>query len=226
MAVETTRFQDLFRHANNPIKLWDERAKIPGLKSVMSLGKSEQVLEHETQITRDRLFLELGDLKTKSVLEIGTGIGRFTGGLAGRALRAVSIDLSQGMIERAGQTVSSKVSLMRAAGQNLPFKDESFDTAFEVTVLIHILDDDIFRRFIAEAMRVLNPGGKIVFCDPIAQNQSVQMHPYLKHRTVNEYEDAAGLVLEDRGELSFSTNSVRFLIGTKPADSGQSVTVK
>jgi len=226
MAVESQTYAYLFDFAEDPIGLWDARAKIPGLKSVMSLGKSEQVLENETQITRDRLFLELGDLTTKSVLEIGTGIGRFTGDLGNRASRAVSVDFSRKMLERATQTNLNGALLLQAAGQNLPFRDESFSTVFESTVLIHALDDDIFKRFIEESMRVLKPGGQIVFCDPIAQKESVQKHPYLKYRTASEYQSAAGIVIEDRGALQLSTNSVNFLVGIKPSEPRQIPTIK
>lgn len=218
MAVESGQYAHLFGLAKHPISLWNERAKIPGLQSVMSLGKSEQVLEEEARITRDRLFLELGDLRTKSVLEVGTGIGRFTGDLAERASRVVSIDLSREMLKRAMQTNLDGAFLLQAAGQNLPLRDGSFDSVLESTVLIHIVDDDIFEILIAESMRVLKPGGQIVFCDPIASEKSVQKHPYLKHRVFSEYQDAAGVPLEDRGELKLSTNSVHFLIGTKPCN--------
>lgn len=224
MAIEQGQYTHLFDLAKTPIELWDERAKIPGLKSVMSLGKSEATLEVETQVTKNRLFTELGDVHTKAVLEIGTGIGRFTDELIQNTAFIASVDISRNMLKRSKQN-SNKSHLLQAAGQNLPLQDAIFDTVFEATVLIHILDDEVFRQFIAESMRVLKPGGQILFCDPMAQEQSIQKHPYLKHRTISDYQNAAGIPLENRGSLDLSTNSLTFLVGTKPSLT-KSTTVK
>lgn len=71
-----------FFSMENPRDLWNARAEIPGLRSVMSITGNESLCKDETKLMQLRILEELGDLKNKVVLEIGTGIGRFTGMLA------------------------------------------------------------------------------------------------------------------------------------------------
>lgn len=212
---ESSRFGYLFDLAGNPKALWDARAEIPGFGSVMSLGKTEETCKEETERSRTHLYLELGNISDKKVLEIGTGIGRFTNGLSERALSVVSVDISRKMLNRAAVDRRGNVELIQAVGQNLPLKDGRFDIVFESTVLIH-LNDEEFKGFTNETMRVLKPGGKLIFYGPIAIDKTVQIHPYLKHRTTNDYEQATGVSLEDRGSVLLSNVECQLLIGEKP----------
>lgn len=214
--TEVSDYGYLFEFADDSVRLWNERAGIPGLGSVMSLGKPEDVYLRETQQTKAGLYEELGDLSEKSVLEIGTGIGRFTSDLAAASARLVSVDLSRKMLERARKLDLRSASLIQAVGQKLPLKDNSFDVVFESTVLIHVTDDDVFDEFIGEAMRVLKPNGTILFCGPISKDEPVQKHPYLRYRAVSDYENACGITLLDNRAVNLTANEVHFLSGIKP----------
>ena len=81
---------------------------------------------------------------------------------------------------------------------------------------IHITDDSDFDQFAGEAMRVLKPNGTILFCNPIAESGSIQKHPYLKHRSVEVYEKASGISLQENHVVQLLNNSVHFLVGVKP----------
>jgi len=65
-------------------------------------------------------------------------------------------------------------------------------------------------------MRVLKPGGTIVFYGFLAKDHSIQIHPYLKHRTISEHEQAVGVPLENRGSVDLSNGAYHLLIGEKP----------
>lgn len=176
----------------DPFNVWDQRAKIPGLRSVMSLGLNETraQIESEKLIAAVFSFLE-SDLFGKDVLELGTGIGRFTKKLSQQSSSLTTIDLSQLMLNRARLNCNGAQNLnfVRASGDHIPIPDNTFDWVFEVTVLEHMPDVQ-FGEILAEAKRVLKPEGKVFLCGPIAPNERQQIHQYAVHRKLEEYQQA------------------------------------
>lgn len=77
------------------------------------------------------------------------------------------IDLSPGMIDiartRAGE-LGREVALQVGDAERLPFADESFDTVVTTLSLCTIPDD---RQAIAEAFRVLRPGGRFLLMEHV-----------------------------------------------------------
>ncbi len=83
--------------------------------------------------TETRYLRRFADFAGQRVLEVGCGDGRLTWRYANAARRVTGIDLHAdelrvAMIERSAD-LSQKVSLARADGIHLPFKDGSFDLA-------------------------------------------------------------------------------------------------
>ncbi len=103
-------------------------------------------------------------------LEIGCGPGLLTCELArevGGSGRIVAIDASTDMIAatrgRADhERLSDRVRLVHADAAALPFSRESFD--FVVVVQVYLFVDDIAAA-LADAARVLRPGGRLVVVD-------------------------------------------------------------
>jgi len=85
-------------------------------------------------------------------LEIGAGSGRFTAPLD----IAMGIDPSKNMLELARKRGVNAVS---GTGEELPFKDATFDYVAIIVTLCFVQDPE---KVIAESVRVLKPGGKIV----------------------------------------------------------------
>jgi ubiquinone/menaquinone biosynthesis C-methylase UbiE len=101
-----------------------------------------------------------------SALEIGAGTGYFTLNLmlAGLIREAVATDISHGMLATLSDSARSlglEVRTVRTEAERLPFPDESFDLVFGHAVLHHLPDLD---ASFAEFVRVLRPGGTVVFC--------------------------------------------------------------
>jgi SAM-dependent methyltransferase len=107
-------------------------------------------------IDRIELDAALRWARGADVLEVGCGTGRILEGLAGAARRAVGVDLSAGMLERARER---ELSVLRGTATELPLRDESFDLVCSFKVLAHV--PDLGRAF-AEMSRVLRPGGRLV----------------------------------------------------------------
>ena len=105
---------------------------------------------------------EIGDL-----LDLGTGSGRMLILLGERVRRAVGIDLSREMlsvaranIERAG--MQRRCQVRQGDLYQLPLPGNSFDVALVHHVLHHLEDP---ASAIAEAARVLRPGGRLIVAD-------------------------------------------------------------
>lgn len=93
------------------------------------------------------------------VLELGAGSSP-RGGLLGDS-EAVACDLSLPML--AARNAYPALCRVVADGQHLPLAGSSFDGVFSINVLEHVPDP---ARFVAEAGRVLKPGGTLLCVTP------------------------------------------------------------
>lgn len=99
------------------------------------------------------------------VLEIGAGIGRLLVPLEDRFDELVGVDIAPGMIDLSHDYLVGhpKVKVLVNDGASLPFEDKSFDVVFSYITFQHIPDRAIVERYIADAHRVLKPGGTFRF---------------------------------------------------------------
>ncbi len=111
------------------------------------------------------------------VLEIAVGTGRNLPSYP-RDVRLTGIDVSPAMLaiaRRRAQELDRPVDLRVGDAQALPFPDARFDTVVSTLALCTIPDD---RRAVAEARRVLRPGGHLLLlehvCSPIRPVRAVQ----------------------------------------------------
>lgn len=91
------------------------------------------------------------------ILEAGCGTGRWLSELFPLAGQICGLDLSAGMLQQARQR-GPHVQLVCGSAARLPFPTASFDLIYCVNALHHF---DQPERFIAEARRLLRPGGAL-----------------------------------------------------------------
>ncbi len=113
----------------------------------------------------------LGDISGKKVLEIGCGHGAITAWLALKGASVTARDVSPGMIEVAGRVarrlrVEDRIAFDAGPGESLPYDGDSFDAVFGHDVLHHL---DL-KPAAREIRRVLRPGGRAVFAEPLGHN--------------------------------------------------------
>ncbi len=99
-----------------------------------------------------------------SVLELGAGTGANLRHY-GAAATVVATEPSAPMLERlrgAATSAPIAVEVVDAPGESLPFDDESFDAVVATLVLCSV--DDVAAT-LAEARRVLRPGGRLHFLE-------------------------------------------------------------
>lgn len=105
------------------------------------------------------------DLPTGTVaLEVGCGTGVVTRAIAqlSSVEVAIGIDPSPVFVERAQELSEGRVSFRVGDGQALDFGDGEFDLVVLHTTLCHVPDP---ARALAEAVRVLKPGGVLAIFD-------------------------------------------------------------
>jgi demethylmenaquinone methyltransferase / 2-methoxy-6-polyprenyl-1,4-benzoquinol methylase len=113
------------------------------------------------QAWRRRAVAALGELRGRAVLDLCAGTLDLAQLLDAQGARVTACDFSQEMLDR-GRPKAPTVELVCADALNLPFFDGQFDGAI-CGFGLRNLDDP--RRGLAEARRVLRPGGRLVVLD-------------------------------------------------------------
>lgn len=129
----------------------------------------------------ERVIEELADradvTRSSIVLDVGTGTGFVTAGLAPRVARVVAVDQAPAMLEVAhrnlGELGITNVELREADIARLPLTTDSVDAAVANMVLHHAVSLEVVLR---EMARVTKPGGWVAVTDAVE-------HPYEWMRT-------------------------------------------
>ena len=119
------------------------------------------------------VFSLLADVKGRTVLDLGCGMGTFTLEAAQRGARAVGFDMMPTALSaarRVGQ--EEKVESARfvlADVARLPVRTSSADVVLAADLTEH-LDENTLSRMLAEAVRVLRGNGRLVLYTPEASH--------------------------------------------------------
>jgi demethylmenaquinone methyltransferase/2-methoxy-6-polyprenyl-1,4-benzoquinol methylase len=132
-------------------------AKYDFLNHFLSLGIDK--------LWRKRAVRELKSLKPKRILDIATGTGDFAlEALKINPQNVIGVDISEGMLKVGMEKMKAKqvdhiISLRLGDSENLPFDANTFDA---ITVGFGVRNFENLKKGLAEMIRVLKPGGKVV----------------------------------------------------------------
>jgi len=162
-------------------------------------------------VTRD---VELG----KEMLEIGPGPGAATEWLRHRVARLTAVEVDEAAAAiLAGRYAGTNVEIVTGSAADLPYPDGSFDSVGSFTMLHHVPTVTLQNKILAEAFRVLRPGGVLIGSDSMA---STGLHDFHEGDTYNPVEPAS--LLPRLQTLGFGAvtvivdDSVKF-VARKPA---------
>ncbi len=107
-------------------------------------------------------------LTGRDILDVGCGNGRWLRDLVrwgAEPARVTGVDALEDRIVEARTLLPASVTLRHADAGALPFPDASFDIVIQCMMMSSVLDAGIRRRIAAEMVRVLKPGGFILWQD-------------------------------------------------------------
>lgn len=129
-------------------------------------------------------MVALGDVAGRHVLDYGCGAGGTTAQLLAQGARVTGFDISLTRLREAqGRVAGGATGLLQCAAEMLPFQDGAFDAVFGKQILHHL---DLAVA-IPEIARVLRPGGRAVFLEPLIHNPILEgyrrLTPHLRSPT-------------------------------------------
>ncbi len=136
---------------------WDETGLLHGLGVLLNPVRVPFVVG----VLREKL-----GRGTHRVLDLGAGGGILAETIDGAGFSTVALDPSLLSLQAGkdhGASAGSTVSYIGGTGERLPFADASFDAVVCMEVLEHVDDAG---AVVAEAGRVLRPGGVFVYAGP------------------------------------------------------------
>jgi SAM-dependent methyltransferase len=150
-------------HAHARPHLDDADIIIPGDVTFESFAREKTLLRRMPDF--------IGPVAGRRVLEYGCGLGELTVLLARSGAHVTTFDLSADSLEVARRRaelngVADRIQFVEASGEELPFADGSFEIAVGKAILHH-LEPAIAAP---ELARILQPGGRAAFSEPLGIN--------------------------------------------------------
>ncbi len=135
----------------------------------------KEFFEASTAPENRYILSQIGDLNDKQMLDLGTGPGEASLYFREKKACVTSFDLSIEMLKYAqnqAQKRSLQLALVGGDAAQLPFGSNVFDIVYGANILHHVP----YRLVISEVQRVLKPGGKAYFIEPLIYNPAIKIY--------------------------------------------------
>jgi ubiquinone/menaquinone biosynthesis C-methylase UbiE len=129
----------------------------------------------DTAYPLEYAFHLLGDVTGRRVVDFGCGSGANSVLLANRGAHVWGIDISEDLLRLARQRLQASgrgggATFIAGSAHDMPFPDASIDVVFGIAILHH-LDLDLVSK---EVRRVLKPGGRAIFQEPVRNSPVIR----------------------------------------------------
>jgi 2-polyprenyl-3-methyl-5-hydroxy-6-metoxy-1,4-benzoquinol methylase len=141
-----------------------------------------------TDRSSQRFWETVGRPRGLTILDFGCGNGWLSVALAKQGNRVHGFDISSVLVQSARQmaeasNVADRATFIEMAAENLDYPDETFDMVIGESILHHTDLDVALERI----RRVLKPGGRAIFLEPLNQNIALKiwraLTPWRRTRT-------------------------------------------
>lgn len=161
------------------------------------------------------ILRHMRDIRGKKLLDLGCGAGENSVYFAKKGALCVAADYSSGMVEVALQLAAANGVKIQGRTMNaiaLDCPDNTFDFVYASNLLHHLPDP---HAAILEMHRVLKPGGKACFWDPLKHNPIINVYRRMATSVRTEDETPLNINIVDFVESHFSkTTSDTFWLAT------------
>ena len=169
--------------------------------------KVKDYFEASTAPENRFIIQQLGNIQGKRILDLGCGAGENSVYFAKRGAVCVAADYSPGMVEVALQLAAANQVEIEGCTENaiaLSFPDNSFDIVYASNLLHHLPDP---QAAIREMYRVLKPGGKACFWDPLKHNPVINVYRRIATSVRTEDEQPLDINIVNFVKSLFSTTT-------------------
>lgn len=143
-------------------------------------------------------------------VDLGCGTGAFTRRLRRFELTLIGLDISARSIARATADAVVGETYSVADLRSLPLSDGACDIAVFSGVLHHLPTRAVRRAVLAEARRILRPGGRVFSFDPSAHSPSMRLYRDPRSPLYSPVGKTDNEILIDRHELAADLAEARF----------------
>lgn len=159
--------------------------------SNIDVSKLDPAVYFESSVALEGRWItkELGSLDGLKVLELGSGAGEGAVYFATKGGVVTATDISPGMLEVASKLAAKydvEIQTAVCSADDLSiFDDETFDLVYGANLLHHVVIEDAIK----EVHRVLRPGGRAAFWDPVHYNPVINLYRSMatEVRTIDEH---------------------------------------
>ncbi len=153
------------------------------------------------------ILRHMGEMTGKRLLDLGCGAGENSVYFAKKGALCVASDYSPGMVEVARQLATAngvRIEGCTANAMALEFPDNTFDFVYASNLLHHLPSPKLA---IMEMHRVLKPGGKACFWDPLKHNPIINVYRRIATKVRTEDETPLDINIVDFVKSQFSTTT-------------------
>jgi SAM-dependent methyltransferase len=170
-----------------------------------------QIQERERQVLRLLDRYGLIPLSGKRILEVGCGTGKWLRDLIAWGAdpeQLFGVELLQASAARARRLCPQTVTIECSNAAELRHDSASFDIVLQATVFTSVLDPSMKQAMAAQMLRVLRPGGVIIWYDFFLRNPR---NPYVQPVIKEEIRKLFPGCTLDLRRISLAAPLVRFL---------------
>jgi ubiquinone/menaquinone biosynthesis C-methylase UbiE len=156
------------------------------------------------------------------MLEIGPGPGAATEWLRGRVGKLTVIELDEAASAKlAARYAGTNVEVVSGSATELPYQEASYDSVGCFTMLHHVPTLALQNKILAEALRVLRPGGVLIGSDSVASDGLHHFHEGDIYNPVDPASLIARLQTVGFAAMTVTVGDVLMFTAVKPAGQEQ-----
>lgn len=145
-------------------------------------------------------------------LDVGCGLAKYAEYLNRHGVpRVVGVDLAFRNVINSRERTSAAVQTFCTSATVLPFKTGTFDFAYCINVIHHVVDRDLQARAVREMIRVVRPRGLVFLFDLSMRNPLFSL--YLNHvfPRLRQIDDGTELFFNSEHVLEFISDQARLV---------------